>query len=87
MVETGGWGGIAHYAWSLCAALADAGAEVWLLTNAAYELDDLPRIGDRPLGLPPGVELPGKARIESVGIAGRDVVLVETLGGVERPGR
>ena len=43
MVETGGWGGIAHYAWSLCAALADAGAAVSLLTNAAWELDHLPR--------------------------------------------
>ncbi len=43
MVETGGWGGIAHYAWSLCAALADAGAEVSLLTNAAWELGHLPR--------------------------------------------
>jgi glycogen(starch) synthase len=43
MVETGGWGGIAHYAWSLCAALADAGAQVSLLTNTAWELDHLPR--------------------------------------------
>lgn len=43
MVETGGWGGIAHYAWNLCNALAAAGAEVSLLTNARYELDALPR--------------------------------------------
>jgi glycosyltransferase involved in cell wall biosynthesis len=42
MVETGGWGGIAHYAWSLCAALGDAGADVTLLTNVAYELDGRP---------------------------------------------
>lgn len=43
MVETGGWGGIAHYAFGLCDALAGAGADVSLLTNAAYELDARPR--------------------------------------------
>ncbi len=43
MVETGGWGGIAHYAWSLCDALAGAGADVSLLTNADYELERRPR--------------------------------------------
>jgi glycosyltransferase involved in cell wall biosynthesis len=43
MVETGGWGGIAHYAWNLCQALADEGAEVVLLTNTRYELAVLPR--------------------------------------------
>jgi glycosyltransferase involved in cell wall biosynthesis len=41
MVETGGWGGIAHYTFNLCAALADAGVEVSLLTNRAWELDGL----------------------------------------------
>jgi glycosyltransferase involved in cell wall biosynthesis len=43
MVETGGWGGIAHYAWNLCQALADEGAQVVLLTNTRYELAALPR--------------------------------------------
>lgn len=43
MIETGGWGGIAHYAWNLCQALAQEGANVTLLTNARYELADLPR--------------------------------------------
>src|SRR5262249_56689459 len=38
MVETGGWGGIAHYTWNLCAALARAGVEVALLTNREWEL-------------------------------------------------
>jgi len=42
MVETGGWGGIAHYAWNLCAALAGAGVEVSLLTNEQWELGHLP---------------------------------------------
>lgn len=43
MVETGGWGGLAHYAWNLCTALTEAGVEVCLLTNVRYELDRLPR--------------------------------------------
>ncbi len=43
MVETGGWGGLAHYAWNLCTALTEAEAEVCLLTNVRYELDRLPR--------------------------------------------
>jgi glycosyltransferase involved in cell wall biosynthesis len=42
MVETGGWGGIAHYSWNLCQALAQEGADVVLLTNAWYELEALP---------------------------------------------
>ncbi len=41
MVETGGWGGIAHYAWNLCRALAEEGVDVVLLTNTRYELDVL----------------------------------------------
>ena len=41
MVETGGWGGIAHYTWNLCAALAGAGIEVSLLTNREWELAHL----------------------------------------------
>ncbi|PYN35583.1 MAG: hypothetical protein DME01_11660 [Candidatus Rokuibacteriota bacterium] len=41
MVETGGWGGIAHYTWNLCAALASAGVDVTLLTNREWELAHL----------------------------------------------
>src|SRR5215470_1851064 len=41
MVETGGWGGIAHYTWNLCAALARAGVDVSLLTNREWELGHL----------------------------------------------
>jgi glycosyltransferase involved in cell wall biosynthesis len=43
MVETGGWGGIAHYTWNLCQALTEEGADVALLTNARYELAGLTR--------------------------------------------
>jgi len=43
MVETGGWGGIAHYTWNLCQALAEAGVEVTLLTNTRFELASRPR--------------------------------------------
>ena len=43
MVETGGWGGIAHYTWNLCQTLAHEGAEIVLLTNNEYELAALPR--------------------------------------------
>jgi len=43
MIETGGWGGIAHYAWNLSGALSETEAEVILMTNAQYELDHLPR--------------------------------------------
>ncbi|PYN17567.1 MAG: hypothetical protein DME05_04195, partial [Candidatus Rokuibacteriota bacterium] len=42
MVETGGWGGIGHYTFNLCAALAAAGVEVSLLTNRKFELADRP---------------------------------------------
>jgi glycosyltransferase involved in cell wall biosynthesis len=44
MVETGGWGGIAHYAWNLCQGLARAGVQVTLYTNEAYELEAMPRL-------------------------------------------
>ena len=43
LVETGGWGGIAHYAWNLCDALTEAGVGVSLLTNREWELAALPR--------------------------------------------
>jgi len=42
MLETGGWGGICHYSYNLCQALANAGASVLLLTAAPYELKDQP---------------------------------------------
>ena len=41
MIETGGWGGIAHYTWNLCTALGGAGVEVSLLTNREWELAPL----------------------------------------------
>jgi len=41
MVETGGWGGLAHYAWNLGRALAAEGADVHLLTAVRYELTEL----------------------------------------------
>ena len=44
MIETGGWGGIAHYTWNLCAALASNGVDVSLLTNHAWELAHLPPV-------------------------------------------
>ena len=41
IIETGGWGGIGHYAHCLCSALQDTGNEVALLTHARnYKLDD-----------------------------------------------
>jgi len=43
VVETGGWGGLAHYTWNLCEALGQAGTQVLLLTHERYELDHLPR--------------------------------------------
>lgn len=43
MVETGGWGGIAHYTWCLCKALGEQDTDVCLLTNNRYELNHLPR--------------------------------------------
>jgi glycosyltransferase involved in cell wall biosynthesis len=42
MIETGGWGGIAHYTWNLCQALAEQKADVTLMTHARYELSRLP---------------------------------------------
>ena len=44
MIETGGWGGIGHYAHCLCSAISDAGVKVVLLTHAnRYQLDKLPK--------------------------------------------
>jgi len=44
MVETGGWGGIGHYAHCLSNALAEAGCNIRLATHASrYELGALPR--------------------------------------------
>jgi glycosyltransferase involved in cell wall biosynthesis len=43
MLESGGWGGIAHYSYNLCQALEEAGCGVTLQTGAPYELDTMPR--------------------------------------------
>lgn len=42
VVEFAGRGGLIHYAFQLCRALAAAGAEVTLITDRHYELDGLP---------------------------------------------
>jgi glycosyltransferase involved in cell wall biosynthesis len=81
MVETGGWGGIAHYAWSLCAALAEAGTDVSLLTNAAYELDHVPRRFDVAKCFAAGAGYVGNVRAlrEGLGRARADVAHVQSL--------
>jgi len=43
VVEPVGKGGLVHYAFQLCRALAGAGAEVTLVTDRGFELADLPR--------------------------------------------
>ena len=43
MVESGGWGGLGHYAYNLCQALAGVGCRVTLVTGSPYELRTLPR--------------------------------------------
>lgn len=44
MVETGGWGGIGHYAHCLCSAVVETGVKVTLLTHAdRYQLDQFPK--------------------------------------------
>jgi glycosyltransferase involved in cell wall biosynthesis len=42
-LEPAGRGGMIHYAFQLCRALAESGAEVTLLTSTNYELRDLPQ--------------------------------------------
>lgn len=42
MIEPGGWGGICHYSYNLCQALAQGGAHVHMLTAEPYELIDQP---------------------------------------------
>jgi glycosyltransferase involved in cell wall biosynthesis len=42
VVEPDGAGGMVHYAYQLCTALADEGADVTLVTGRHYELADLP---------------------------------------------
>ena len=42
VVETDGLGGMVHAAYQICTALADAGADVTLLTSRCYELRRLP---------------------------------------------
>lgn len=41
VVEFAGRGGMIHYAWQLCRALTEAGADVTLITDRHYELDAL----------------------------------------------
>lgn len=43
MLESGGWGGLAHYSYNLAQALAAAGCAVTLQTGGPFELDALPR--------------------------------------------
>ena len=43
MIETGGWGGICHYTFCLCNALADKGVDTKLLSGSPYELDAFDR--------------------------------------------
>lgn len=50
MLETGGWGGICHYSYNLCQALAQAGANTKLLTATPYELSDIPHDFDVTTG-------------------------------------
>src|SRR6266568_7102871 len=42
VVEPRGTGGMIHYAYQLCTALANAGAQVTLVTSTIYEMDDFP---------------------------------------------
>jgi len=42
VVEPVGRGGLAHYAFQLCRALAEAGVEPWLVTSSVWELAELP---------------------------------------------
>ena len=42
MIESGGWGGIGHYAYNLSAALSKRGCRVSLITGRPYELAELP---------------------------------------------
>ena len=43
MLESGGWGGLAHYSYNLAEALAAAGCRVTLQTGGPFELEALPR--------------------------------------------
>jgi glycosyltransferase involved in cell wall biosynthesis len=64
VVETDGAGGMIHYAYQLCTALAAGGAEVTLVTSRDYELAHLPHsFAVRPiLHMWPNIEpLPGPA--------------------------
>lgn len=42
VVEPRGTGGMIHYAYQLCTALSNAGAQVTLVTSTVYEMGDLP---------------------------------------------
>src|SRR6185369_11268851 len=42
VVEPRGTGGMIHYAYQLCTALSNVGAQVTLVTSTIYEMDDFP---------------------------------------------
>ncbi|MBI4636034.1 MAG: glycosyltransferase [Candidatus Rokubacteria bacterium] len=81
MVETGGWGGIAHYAWNLSRALSEAGAQVVLLTNVRYELGALPSPFRIERCFAKGVSYPRASfrLLRTLRALGPDVVHVQSL--------
>lgn len=87
LVEPAGRGGLIHYAFQLGRALADAGAEVTLVTDRSYELDHLPqpfdlhkvlRLWDPKPASPRGSALP--AALRRLRRAGRAVVYYREWG-------
>jgi glycosyltransferase involved in cell wall biosynthesis len=89
LVEPDGYGGLAHFAYQLANALADAGADVTLLTSRHYELAHWPhrchlsaslpmwrnvRLGSPPGWIPPSVLAAGR-RIRRVTRAIRLVIV------------
>ncbi len=67
VVEPRGQGGMAHYAYQLCEALAEAGAEVELVTSTEFELADL----DGGFRVSPVLELWSPTSGQPVGRSGR----------------
>jgi glycosyltransferase involved in cell wall biosynthesis len=82
VVETDGAGGMIHYAYQLCTALAGGGAEVTLVTSRHYELSHLPHsFTVAPiLRLWPNIEPPPAP-------AGRGRLALRRLGHKARRGR
>lgn len=74
VVEFAGRGGMIHYAWQLCRALAGTGADVTLVTSRHYELDALPHLFrlQKILRLwdpKPAGESPGRTKLRRIGRA------------------